>query len=799
MQRTAVAWAQVVHGRRALARLSANFYKRPAERIANTGITGTNGKSTTAFLIESIFQAAGRKTALVGTIEYHVAGKILPAPHTTPEALELNRLLSEGLGLGVTEAVMEVSSHAVEQQRVFGIPFDVAVFTNLTRDHLDYHGTMENYFRAKQAIFEGCGTEPPRAAVLNLDDEYGRQLWKLCKKKSALAISYGLTSGDFHAESVEITPRGSRFQMVTPSGKIAMWSPLIGNVNVYNVLAASAAGYARDCSAEAIAKGIFNLTCVPGRFERVDCGQPFTVVVDYAHTDDALRNLTALARDLVVRAGLKGKVITLFGCGGDRDRAKRPLMGEAAGKGSDFVVLTSDNPRSEETLAIMNDALVGLQKSGAKYFMEPDRRKAIAFALQQATPPRGQGPRKSAGYKRGNHSVRRCRHRARVSERHRLRLQGCRESGHRGKDHMKLLLSRIAEFIAPAGSAATGQYDGDAMTQGYSIDSRTVQPGELFFAVKGERLDGHDFVEQALSRGAIAAVVRKDQRTRYSTSAGLLAVADTLAALQTLATAVRKIWGKTAIGVTGSMGKTTTKEAMAHLLAIQYRVHRTKGNFNNHFGLPLGLLTLEPEYDLAVVEMGMSHPGEISALARIALPNQAVITNVAPVHLESFDSIAGIARAKYELIEALPHGGTAVLNADDEYVCQFGRDFKGKVVMFGLKPTACVPADVRAENVEVLGPEGTRFDLVSHEVRQSVQSPLLGKHNVYNVLAAAAIAIEHGITPSEIAAGRQARTGRPTGQHHGALRLLQFKSEGAYGCRRHSRRHARPSPDCSRR
>jgi len=313
---------------------------------------------------------------------------------------------------------------------------------------------------------------------------------------------------------------------------------------------------------------------------------------------------------------------------------------------------------------------------------------------------------------------------------------------------MKLLLSRIAEFIAPGGQAATGQYDGRATAVGYSIDSRTVQPGELFFAVKGERFDGHDFVEQALSRGAIAAVVRKDQVPRYSNIVGVLAVDDTLIALQTLATAVRKIWGKTAIGVTGSMGKTTTKEAMAHLLAIKYRVHRTKGNFNNHFGLPLGLLTLEPEYDLAVVEMGMSHTGEIWSLARIALPNQAVVTNVAPVHLESFDSIAGIARAKYELIEALPSGGTAVLNADDEYVSQFGRDYKGKVILFGFKVTA----DARAENVEVLGPEGTRFDLVSHEVRQSMQSPLLGKHNVSNVLAAAAIALEHGITPSEIAA-----------------------------------------------
>jgi len=312
---------------------------------------------------------------------------------------------------------------------------------------------------------------------------------------------------------------------------------------------------------------------------------------------------------------------------------------------------------------------------------------------------------------------------------------------------MRLSLSRIGEFLR-----ATGQYDGQGTAQGYSIDSRTLQAGEVFFAVKGERLDGHDFVEQALGRGAIAAVVQRGELARYAKPAGLLAVDDTLIALQTLATAVRKIWGKTAIGVTGSMGKTTTKEAMAHLLATKYRVHRTKGNFNNHFGLPLGLLTLESEYDLAVVEMGMSHAGEIAALARIALPNEGVVTNVAPVHLESFDSIAGIARAKYELIEALPHGGTAVLNADDEYVCQFGRDFRGKVVMFGMSAKGCVPADVRAENIEMVGTEGTRFDLVSDGVRQAVQSPLLGRHNVYNVLAAAAIALEHGITPSEIAA-----------------------------------------------
>ncbi len=381
-----VGWALVPHGRRALARVSANFYKKPAERIAITGITGTNGKSTTAFLVESILTAAGRKSALIGTIEYHVAGKVLPAPHTTPEALELNRMLNEALGNGATEAVMEVSSHALAQERVFGVPFDVGVFTNLTRDHLDYHKTMEEYFAAKRVLFEGCGTDAPRAVVTNIDDEYGTSLAEFSRKKSAVVLKYGWERGDLHAENVEITTRGTRFDLVTPEAKIPVFSALIGRVNVYNVLAAAGACYARGCKSEAIANGIDQLACVPGRFARVDCGQPFTVVVDYAHTDDALRNLTALARELVSGAGAKGRVLTVFGCGGDRDRKKRPLMGEAAGRGSDFVVLTSDNPRSEDPLAIINDAVVGLQKTGVKYSVEADRRKAIALAIGEARP-----------------------------------------------------------------------------------------------------------------------------------------------------------------------------------------------------------------------------------------------------------------------------------------------------------------------------------------------------------------------------------------------------------------------------
>jgi len=376
-----VAWGRVSNGRRTLAVLSANFFDRPAEKLAVTGITGTNGKSTTAFLLESILRAARRESALIGTIEYHVAGKVLPAPHTTPEALDLNRLFRDALDGGATEAVMEISSHALAQERVFGIPFDVAVFTNLTRDHLDYHNTMEEYFAAKQALFAGSGTNGPRVAVINVDDEYGVQLARFCKGRSEV-ITYGLSKTDFHAAKIEIDPHGTQFDLIGPDDAVHVNSRLIGRVNVYNILAAGVAAYARGCQSESIAEGVRNLARVPGLFERVDCGQPFTVVVDYAHTDDALRNLTSLAREFVKQAG--GRVITVFGCGGDRDRSKRPLMGEAAGKGSDFVVLTSDNPRSEDPLAIINDAAVGLQRSGVKYATEPDRRAAVQLALGEA-------------------------------------------------------------------------------------------------------------------------------------------------------------------------------------------------------------------------------------------------------------------------------------------------------------------------------------------------------------------------------------------------------------------------------
>jgi UDP-N-acetylmuramoyl-tripeptide--D-alanyl-D-alanine ligase len=308
---------------------------------------------------------------------------------------------------------------------------------------------------------------------------------------------------------------------------------------------------------------------------------------------------------------------------------------------------------------------------------------------------------------------------------------------------MKLPLWRIAEFVE-----ASGSFDGEQTASGYSIDSRTIQPGDLFFAVKGERLDGHDFVEQALASGAVAAVVGSEQSTHFAGESRILLVRDTLVALQRLGAAVRRLWGKRLVGVTGSAGKTTTKDIISHVLSTSFRVLKSLGNLNNHFGLPLQLLKLEPEHDIAVIEMGMSHAGEITALCEIAKPDWGVVTSVAPVHLEFFpEGISGIARAKYELIAALPAGGVAFLNADDPYVSQFGRDFHGKVVQFGIER----PADVCARKIEDRGPLGSRFTLAASGTNTSAELPLLGRHNVLNALAGIAVGLEAGVRPSEAA------------------------------------------------
>ncbi len=354
--------ALVAHGRRALALASAGVFAHPERALKLTAVTGTNGKTTTAFLTEALLQQASRKCLLVGTIETHLPGldgarETRPSAHTTPESRDLLALFREAADRGATEAVLEMSSHALDQERVFGLPVDVAIFTNLTQDHLDYHGTMQAYGTAKARLFAGVGAPPPQVAVINADDPAFTLMWTAadgCKTRWSYSLTD--TSADFFAGAIRYRAGATEFVLNTPFGSAEVVTQLTGRVNVYNVLAAAAAALARGMEFDAVVGALPQLQPVPGRFETVPNSLGIAVVVDYAHTDDALRNLIALAREL---AG-KGRVLTLFGCGGDRDRTKRAKMGAAADEESDVVIVTSDNPRSEEPAAIAEDILVGV-------------------------------------------------------------------------------------------------------------------------------------------------------------------------------------------------------------------------------------------------------------------------------------------------------------------------------------------------------------------------------------------------------------------------------------------------------
>ncbi len=373
------AWVELARGsgRRGLARAAANFYHHPTDGLQLIGVTGTNGKTTTTFLVDSILREAGLRPGLIGTIEHRTPKGSRAAANTTPESAELQQIFAEIRDSGGTHVVLEASSHALAMERLWGCHFSVAIFTNLTRDHMDYHKTFEEYFAAKRILFEDTGAGAPGIAVINVDDPYATRLAGLTRR----TLTYGLTGApEVTARKFALSFDGLEFVANTPIGNVEIRSPLVGRFNVYNILAAIGAGIGLNVAKSKIESGIAKLQSVPGRFQRIDEGQPFLVVVDYAHTDDALRNLITTAREL----GPSARIITVFGAGGERDRSKRPLMGEAAGSLSDLVVLTSDNPRGEDPLRIINDVVVGLQKSNAKYRVEPDREQAIANALDEA-------------------------------------------------------------------------------------------------------------------------------------------------------------------------------------------------------------------------------------------------------------------------------------------------------------------------------------------------------------------------------------------------------------------------------
>ncbi|HEV7699564.1 MAG TPA: UDP-N-acetylmuramoyl-L-alanyl-D-glutamate--2,6-diaminopimelate ligase [Pyrinomonadaceae bacterium] len=376
------AWLKVREARHALAVAAAAVNGNPSHQLDLIGITGTNGKTTTTYLCFALAEAAGQKPAMLTTVEYRIRDQSEEAVRTTPEASDTNRFLSRAVGAGCTMAAMEASSQAIDLHRCDGLRFKVAVFTNLTRDHLDYHGTMEAYFDAKKRLFDGGLGEKPGSSVINVDDEWGAKLADELRAADQRVVTFSQQSdADLTASNIDVSLiRGTSFTLKTPNGDRQILSPLVGRPHVYNMLSAVSVALELGYDLEAIEKGLSTCVGAPGRFERVPHDGDFAVVVDYAHTDDALLNTLSTARDLTT-----GRIITVFGCGGDRDRSKRAPMGQAAAKFSDLVIVTSDNPRNEDPLTIIAEIEEGLKGGGIPYEIVPDRRKAIEYAVSAAT------------------------------------------------------------------------------------------------------------------------------------------------------------------------------------------------------------------------------------------------------------------------------------------------------------------------------------------------------------------------------------------------------------------------------
>lgn len=373
-------WIRVDDARRALALSATEVHRHPSRELRLVGITGTNGKTTTAYIVAAIARAAGVSGAMLTTVESQIGDVRQKAERTTPEASDTQRFLRRAVDAGCKVAVMECSSQALDLNRCDDLCVDLAIFTNLTRDHLDYHKTMEKYFAAKLCLFDGTMGEAPRLSIVNVDDVYGVRLANLLESNGKRAVRYALDGiADVKARDINITLEGMRFDIETSLGSHTFTSPLVGRPHVYNILAAVACGIEFGYDLETIASGVEECNGAPGRFESIPHSGDFAVVVDYAHTDDALLNVLRTARDVA-----SGRIITVFGCGGDRDPTKRAPMGVAAGSLSDLVILTSDNPRTEDPLAILADAEIGLQSVGKPYQKLADRRKAIFQAIAEA-------------------------------------------------------------------------------------------------------------------------------------------------------------------------------------------------------------------------------------------------------------------------------------------------------------------------------------------------------------------------------------------------------------------------------
>ncbi len=747
--------------RKATAAIAATFYNHPSRDVVLVGITGTNGKTTITWIMESIFTACGFSTGVIGTVNIRYPGKSLDNPITTPDAITLQKNLREMQDSGVTHVLMEVSSHSLDQHRVDGCEFNAGVYTNLTQDHLDYHETMEDYFQCKQRLFTdflGDKSHSKTApAVINLDDDRGPALAESLSSPKIL-VSHS-KSADIQALDMIDQISGLTGILSMNGQKLPMRSSLTGKFNLENILCAAGASLAVGIDPEKIIHGIEALKRVPGRMEKLDTPLNRHIFVDYAHTPDALASILQTLSQMA-----PARIITVFGCGGDRDKTKRSPMGQIACQYSDIAIVTSDNPRTESPEAITADIIIGIQARGIKeltpdsvnsataskgYILEVDRAKALEMAVRISRP---QDIIVAAG--KGHETYQ-------ITNSGTIHFDDVQ--------HLSLacekLLTPMAWAIKDLSSALKTDPALPVEDKRFSTigtDSRTITPDMVFLALKGESFDGHTFIPALVEKGINGFVVEtgyldtldpalKDRMDDKSIA--LFETRDTLTALGMLARYQRQRSNVKLVAITGSNGKTTTRKMTREIFSTQFTVLATKGNFNNEVGMPLTLLNLSLAHEWAVIEMGMNHPGEISRLSAIACPDIAMITNTSGAHLEGLKTADNVAHAKAEIFQHVQKNGTAIIFADDPR-CQILEDHArenpdiDQVCFFGDQSKT----DTKASQITSTG-TGTSF-LVRENgsiARYTVNSP--ARFMVNNALAAITAAQTAGIDPGNIRTG----------------------------------------------
>ncbi|TFL08227.1 bifunctional UDP-N-acetylmuramoyl-L-alanyl-D-glutamate--2,6-diaminopimelate ligase MurE/UDP-N-acetylmuramoyl-tripeptide--D-alanyl-D-alanine ligase MurF [Pusillimonas caeni] len=698
-----------------LGELAHEWYGRPSEALSVVAITGTNGKTSSVQWLAAALNEDGVPCGTVGTLGVTLPdGTNLGGALTTPDVLTMHRSLAAIRDAGGTVAAIEASSIGLDQGRLDAVHIRIAGFTNLTHDHLDYHETIERYKAAKFALFHRPGLS---GAVVNIDDPVGRELALQIGGMSLDTYSLGLdASASIQAGDIHTGTYGLVFNLSVAERTAQIVTRLVGLHNVSNLLLIAGVLGQLGWSVSRIARALSALRSIGGRLqivEALNCGRSEPdasdpmVVVDYAHTPDALHRALEALRDTAGSRG--GRLICVFGCGGDRDKAKRPVMGRLAGQFADRVVLTNDNPRSEDPLAILDDILRGME---GQPLVEPDRAAAILQAVWQADP-------------------------ADV-----VLLAG------KGHETYQETAGQRSPFDDREWSRLALTWRRGASL---SSDSRRIAPGQIFLALAGERFDGHAYLEQVRQAGACAAIVA---RRNPDVELPQFEVGDTACALRLLGSQWRRRFDIPAIAVTGSNGKTTTKEMIASILRAWVGDEAalwTQGNLNNELGVPLTLLRLKPAHRAAVFELGMNHPGEIALLADMARPTVALVNNAQREHQEFMHTVEAVARENGSVFNALPEDGVAVFPGGDAYTDLWRELSQGRrVLSFGLETDFDVYADeIRAE------PARTGFRLNTPGGSAFVQLGAPGLHNLRNALAAAACGLAAGAPLAAIVGGLQ--------------------------------------------